>query len=358
MSEARALLKAVSEVHGAPGFEGAVASLVRSELYDICDISSDRLGSVICKLRSATDGPVVALAGHMDEIGFMVKTVTKEGFVKLQPLGGWWDQALLGQRVVIHTHRGLVTGVIGAKPPHLLPADQRNNVVKLADMFVDVGASSKEQVEELGVRVGDCVLPDSGYVEMAAQGRLLGKAWDDRVGVALFIHVLQRLSGQPLPCQVYGLGTVQEEVGLRGATTSAFATDPDVAIILETAIAGDVPGINEDESGVKLGGGPTIYLLDGSMIAQTRLRDLVMDVCKANGIPFQVTLLAGGGTDGGRIHVHARGVPSIVLGVPTRHIHCHAGILDVGDYNQTVDLLCKLLERLDAETVAGLTAAP
>jgi putative aminopeptidase FrvX len=357
MSETLALLKAVSEVHGVSGFEAPVARLVRAEVADICDVSSDRLGSVICKLKSAPEGPRVALAGHMDEIGFMVKVVTKEGFIKLQTVGGWWDQVLLGQRVIIHGQRGLVTGVIGAKPPHLLPADQRNNLVKVADMFVDVGASSKEQVEALGVRVGDCVVPDSPFTALGPEGRLLGKAWDDRVGVALFVHALQRLSGKALPCQVYGLGTVQEEVGLRGATTAAAATAPDVGIILETAIAGDVPGISEDESGVKLGGGPAIYLMDGSMIAQLKLRDLVMEVCTANEIPYQVTLLAGGGTDGGKIHLHAEGVPSIVLGVPTRHIHSHAGIIDQKDYDQTLELLCRLVERLDAETVAGLTAA-
>lgn len=355
MSDYCALLRAVSNISGVSGFEAPVARLVRAELEAICDITSDNLGSVICRLISSGPGPRVVLAGHMDEIGFMVKLVTKEGFLKFHNLGGWWDQVLLGQRVIIQTREACVPGVIGSKPPHLLQPDKRNEVVKLSDMFIDVGASNKEEVEKLGVRPGDCIIPDSQCSEMGVPGRLLGKAWDDRVGVALFIHALQRLSAQALPCELYGIGTVQEEVGLRGATTAAHVAEPDVAIILETAIAGDVPGISEEESSVKLGGGPTIYLLDGSMIAQLRLRDLVIEVCEASEIPYQVQLLPGGGTDGGKMHVNARGVPSIVLGVPTRHIHCHAGILDESDYEKTVELLCKLVPRLDQATVAALT---
>jgi len=355
MSDYVALLKQLSDVNGVCGFENAVGKLVRSQLQDMCEVTTDKLGSVICRLSSSGPGPKVALAGHMDEVGFMVSLISKEGGVKFQNLGGWWDQVLLGQRVLIQTHKGELLGVIGATPPHLLDEDKRKNVVKAADMFIDVGASSKEDVEKLGVRPGDPIVPVSECVEAAIEGRFIGKAWDDRVGVALFVHTLQRLNGQDVPCEVYGIGTVQEEVGLRGAATSAFATNPDVALILETAIPGDVPGIKEEDSTVKLGGGPAIYLLDGSMIAQLRLRDLVIDVCEQNDIPYQYALLARGGTDGGKFHLNAEGAPSIVLGVPARHIHSHAGIIDVNDYKQTLDLLCGLIARLDQDTVAELT---
>lgn len=354
MSDTPSLLQFLSDVRGISGFEGRVARFVRDQLAPIAEVTCDNLGSVLCRLRSSGPGPRVALAGHMDEIGFMVKLVTKEGFVKFQTVGGWWDQVLLGQRVVIETHRGEVVGVIGAKPPHLLPEDKRNTVVKVDDMFIDVGASSKEQVEELGVRPGDPIVPDSQFTTMAVDGRVLGKAWDDRIGVAMFMAALERLNGKSLPCELYGVGTVQEEVGLRGAATSAYAVQPDIALIMETAICGDVPGISEDESSVKLGGGPTIYLMDGSMIAQNRLRDLAIEVCEANNIPYQLTMLARGGTDGGRYHLTASGVPSVVISVPTRHIHSHSGIIDVKDYEQCVDLICALVERLDADTVAKI----
>jgi endoglucanase len=356
MSDHTPLLRALSEASGVPGFEAPVAAIVRRELDPICDVTWDRLGSIICRLRSSGPGPRVVLAGHADEIGFMVKLITKEGFIKFQNLGGWWDQVLLGQRVVIETRTGgRVVGVIGAKPPHLLPEDKRNTVVKAEDMFIDVGASSKEEVERLGVRPGDSITPASDFCALSVPNRLLGKAWDDRAGVALFIHALQALHDKPLGCELYGVATSQEEVGLRGATTSAHTIQPDVALIMETAIAGDVPGITEDESSVKLGGGPAIYLMDGSMIAQTRLRDLVVQTAEEENIPHQFALLARGGTDGGRYHLNASGAPSIVLGVPTRHIHSHSGIMDLEDYENSLKLVCKVVERLNAETVAALT---
>jgi putative aminopeptidase FrvX len=356
MSDHISLLRELSEVNGVSGFEAPVAAVVRRELEPICDISGDRLGSVICRLRSSGPGPRVVLAGHADEIGFMVKLITKDGFIKFQNLGGWWDQVILGQRVVIETRGGTrVIGVIGAKPPHLLPEDKRNAVVKADEMFIDVGASSKEDVEKLGVRPGDSIAPVSDYCALSVEKRLLGKAWDDRAGVALFIHTLQALNGKPLGCELYGVATSQEEVGLRGAATSAHATRPDVALIMETSIAGDVPGISEDESSVKLGGGATIYLMDGSMIAQTRLRDLVLQTAEEEGIPHQFALLARGGTDGGRYHLNASGTPTIVFGVATRHIHSHTGIIDLDDYDNTLKLVCKVVERLNAETVAALT---
>ncbi len=356
MSDLLPLLQTLTDANGVSGFEGPIAKIVRQELADCCEISSDRLGSVICRLKSSGPGPRVGLAGHLDEIGFMVNIVTKEGFVKFLNLGGWWDQVLLAQRVVIQTHQGPVLGVIGSKPPHILPAEKRNEIVKARDMFVDVGATSKEEAEALGIRPGDAIVPVGGFTKLAVEGRLLAKAWDDRVGVALFVHALQRLNGRSLPNELYGMGTVQEEVGLRGAATAGFSVQPDVCIVLETAIAGDVPGITEDESAVKLGSGPTIYLLDGSLIAQSRLRDLLIEVCKDNEIPYQFSLLPGGGTDGGRIHLISRGIPSIVLAVPTRHIHAHGGIIDLKDYEQTLELLCKVIERLDQDTVAALTA--
>lgn len=247
MSDLLPLLSDLTNVNGVSGFEAPVARIVKSQLQDICEISGDNLGSVICRLKSSGPGPKVALAGHLDEIGFMVNVVTKEGFVKFLNLGGWWDQVLLAQRVVIETHKGPVMGVIGSKPPHILPAEKRNEIVKARDMFVDVGATSKEEAEALGIRPGDAITPVSEFTELSVAGRLLAKAWDDRVGVALFVHALQRLNGQSVPNELYGLGTVQEEVGLRGAATSAFAVQPDVCIVLETAIAGDVPGITEDE---------------------------------------------------------------------------------------------------------------
>ncbi len=349
------LLKELTQVNGVPGFESRVAAIMRRHLEDIAEISTDNLGSLIATMAGLAERPRVMLAGHMDEVGFMVKLVTDEGFIRFAPLGGWWDQVLLGQRVTIETAKGPVEGIIGAKAPHLLPAEERNKVVTKDKMFIDVGARDKKQAtEQFGIRVGDAIVPVSPFTVMADKDRLLTKAWDDRVGVAIAIETLQTLAGKRHANTLCAVGTVQEEVGLRGAQTSVFSADPDVAIILETAIAGDVPGIEAHESDVKLGGGLAIYVMEGSAIANLRLRDLAIDLCEKNKLSYQLTILERGGTDAGKTHIHARGVPSLVLGVPTRHIHSHAGIISSKDYEATLRLTVELCKALDEDTVASL----
>ncbi len=349
------LLRELTEVNGVPGFESRVAEIMRRHVEDIAEVTSDNLGSLIATKEGTSDRPRVMLAGHLDEIGFMVRLITDDGFVRFAPLGGWWDQVLLGQRVIIETRTGEITGVIGAKAPHLLPADERNKIVTKDNMFIDVGARDKKQAtEKFGIRPGDPIVPWSPFTIMADPDRLLAKAWDDRIGVALAIETLQAFKRKHHPNSLCAVGTVQEEVGLRGAATSAEVVDPDVAIVLETSIAGDVPGIKPEESDVKLGGGVAIYVLEGSAIPNMRLRDLAIDLCEENKLDYQLTVLTGGGTDAGRIHLHSRGVPSLVLGVPTRHIHSHAGIISGKDYETTLKLLVALCEALDEETVASL----
>jgi putative aminopeptidase FrvX len=183
----------------------------------------------------------------------------------------------------------------------------------------------------------------------------LSKAFDDRVGCALVVQALQELKGTGHPNTVCGVTTVMEEVGLRGATTSAELVQPDVAIVLESDIAGDVPGIKEEESSVKLGKGPTILLFDARMIPNLRLRDLVMDTAKELGLPLQTSAIEGGATDGAAIHLHKSGVPTIVMAVPARHIHSHSAILHRADYDNALKLLTAVVRKLDAATVDGLT---
>jgi putative aminopeptidase FrvX len=348
------LLKELTEAHGVPGYEAPVRAVVRKYLEPLGGVTQDKIGSVICRLDGSQPSPKVMLAGHMDEIGFMVKHITKEGFLYFLPLGGWFDQVLLGQRVVIKTSQGDVVGVIGAKPIHLLPADQRDKVVKKQDMYIDIGATSKEEVEAAGVRPGDPVVPRADFVPLANGKTYLSKAFDDRVGTALVISALQSI-GNDHPNTVFGVATVMEEVGVRGATTSVRAVDPDVAIVLESDIAGDVPGIKPEESSVKLGHGPTMLIYDARMIPNLRLRDLVMETAAEAGIPVQTSYVEGGATDGAAIHLHNIGVPTVVIGVAARHIHSHSSILHREDYDRAVNLLVKLIRRLDSATVAKLT---
>jgi len=318
------------------------------------EVSQDKLGSLVC--HQPHEGPRVMLVGHMDEIGFIITHISDDGFIKFLQLGGWWDQVLLGQRVLIKTHQGDVLGVIGAKPPHLLPADERNKLVVKKDMYIDIGATSKDEVEAAGVRLGDPAVPDSSFSILANPKTYLSKAFDNRIGCALVIDALRHFQAEGgNPNDLFGVQTVMEEIGLRGATTSVRAVDPDVAIILESDIAGDVPGIKPEESSVKLGGGPTVMIYDVRMIPNLKLRNLVIDTAAELDIPLQFSAMPGGATDGGIIHLHGTGVPTVVIGVPARHIHSHGAIIHRDDYDNAVQLLVAVVAKLDEATVAGLT---
>lgn len=352
MKSTEQLLKSLTEAHGIPGYEAPVREITRKYFEPLGELITDRSGSLICKKTGNPNGPKVMLAGHLDEIGFMVKNITDDGFLKFLPLGGWFDQVMLGHRVIVKTHKGDLLGVIGAKPPHLLEAEERSKLVTKKDMYIDLGVSSKEEAEELGARAGDPVIPASTFEILANGKTFVAKAFDDRVGVAVMIEALQALQTEDHPNTVFAAATVQEEVGLRGARTSAWVIDPDVAIILESDIAGDVPGITADQSSAKLGDGPTVIIYDRSMIPNIKMRDFVIETAASLDIPVQLTFMEGGGTDGGVVHVHKYGVPTIAIGVPARHIHSHNSIIHRDDYENMVILVKHLLLRLDNQTVA------
>ena len=357
MDPTEKLLKEITEASGVPGYEGDVRAIMRRYLTDVATIEQDKMGSFIGKHEGASERPRVMLAAHMDEIGFMVRLITQEGFVKFVPLGGWWSHVLLGHRVTIKTSKGDVIGVLGAKPPHLLSDDERKKMVEVKDMYIDVGARSEAEVRALGVRPGDPAIPVSQFIVMANKRCYLTKAVDDRVGCALAAQILRRLADPAVaghPNTVYAVGTVQEEVGMRGARTSAFAVNPDVAIVLEGDIAGDVPGIKPEESAVKLGSGPTLLVYDACMIPNLKLRDLVIATATELSIPLQFSALTAGATDGAPIHLHNAGVPTVVLGVPTRHVHSHNAIFCRDDYDHALKLVTALARKLDTPTVAGL----
>lgn len=347
-------LKELTEAHGIPGYETEIRAVLRSQMGPLGSLSQDKLGSLIC--QKGESGPKVMLVGHMDEIGFMVTHITKEGFLKFQQLGGWWDQVLLGHRVIIKTHTGdNILGVIGAKPPHLLAAEERSKIVTKKKMYIDIGATSAAEARATGVRPGDAIIPQSRFEVMAGGKTYISKAFDNRIGCAVAIDVLRHFQTASHPNQIFGVQTVQEEVGIRGATTSANIIEPDVAIILESDIAGDVPGIKPEESSVTLGGGPTVLLYDRTMIPNIPLRNLVIDTAEALEIPIQFSHMPGGGTDGGAIHKQGSGVPTVVIGVPARHIHSHGSIIHRDDYDRAVTLVSAVVAKLDEETVASFT---
>jgi endoglucanase len=349
------LLRELTEAPGVSGYEREVREIIRKHLKGITAIEQDRLGSIVCRKSGEAESPRIMLAGHMDEIGFLVKLITEEGFIRFSPVGGWWGHVMLAQQVVIKTRKGDVCGLIGSKPPHILADDERKKLQDPKDMYIDVGATSLEEAKSLDIRPGDPIVPVCSFTPLSTGKTYLAKALDDRIGCGLFVDVIKGLAGQKHPNTVYGVGTVQEEVGLRGARTSSWVVDPDVGITMEVGIAGDVPGVKKEEAQAKLGKGPVILIRDGSMLPNIRLRDLLVDTAEELQIPYQVDFMERGGTDSGAIHLHRRGVPNVVVGVPTRHIHSHAGIFHREDYDLTVQLVTMVIKKLDSETVRLLT---
>lgn len=348
------LLRELSEAHGVPGYEDEVRAIFVNELEDVGEFSTDRLGSVFCEV--AGGGPRVMIAGHMDEVGLRVQNITPDGFVQFVTLGGWWEHTLLAQRVEVLTRRGeKVMGVVGSRPPHFLPEAQRRQLMSIEDMFIDVGASSRRDAEErLGIALGDPIAPVSGFTRLGGE-LLMGKAFDNRAGMAATIQAGLRLAGGARDNTLILAGTVQEELGLRGAKTAAAAMRPDVVIVLEGPPADDTPGFNRNDSQGRVGGGAQIRLQDPSALMSPRLVELAVRVAREEGIAHQLTVRRSGGTDAGSFHVSGHGVPCIVIGVPARYIHSHNAIIHLDDYLACVELTVALARRLDAEAVAGLT---
>lgn len=348
------LLKELTEAHGAPGFEDEVRAIFADELADTGEISTDGLGTVFCE-RGA--GPRVMVAGHMDEVAFRVQNVTPEGFVQFVSLGGWWPHTLLAQRVEIRTRDGRkVLGVIASKPPHFLPENERGKVLGIEQMFIDVGAKSDDDLRNNhGVSIGDPVVPVTPFSVMQNEDLLMAKAFDNRVGMACAIQASQALAATGHPNTLIACGTVQEEVGVRGATTAARHAGPDVVIVLEGPPADDGPGFHRHASQGALGKGVQIRLQDPTAIMNPALADLAVKVAEDEGIPCQVTVRSSGGTDARAFQLAGNGIPVIVLGVPARYIHSHNAIVDVNDYLAMVNLTMALVQRLDREEVAALT---
>lgn len=343
------LYRRLTEAPGAPGFEEKVREIMKEELVKYSDeLIEDHLGSLFGLKRGKGAGPKIMVAGHMDEVAFMVTQITEEGFIRFQPLGGWWNQVLLAQRVQIITSRGPLDGVIGSIPPHLLSDAQRNKPTEMKNMFIDIGATDKDEAIKMGVRPGQPIVPVCPFTPLGDGKRVMAKAWDNRYGCGLAVQLLKDLQHEELPNHLYSGATVQEEVGLRGAQTAAFRIDPDVAFVLDAGPAGDTPGAADGMG--KLGKGVLLRLYDRTMITHPLLRDFILDMAETEGIPYQF-FISQGGTDAGRIHLSRKGVPTAVIGVCARYIHSHASIIDTDDIAAAHQLLLSLVRKMDLNTV-------
>ena len=349
-----ALLEKLSNAPGPSGFEGPVRAIMAPEMkqYSTAPIRFDGLGSVIAQQGST--GPRIMVDAHMDELGGMVRRVTPTGFLSMQMLGGWLDQALVDQRWIILGSKGPVHAVTGIRDIHVLPADERGRVFARDSIYLDMGAKSAAEVAAMGVEPGDPVVPDSPFLELGTTGNYLGKAWDDRIGCAVLLEAMRRTAAMPHPNQIYFVATVQEEVGLRGARASTNLVHPEIGIALEGGITGDVPGDKPEETQARLGGGPGIFLYDSSAIANGGMVALTREVAQANHIALQQDLVQGYGDDSAEMQTAAGGAPTVNIVVPVRYTHSHNGIVSRADFDHTVDLLVDLLMKLDGPTVAQL----
>ncbi len=349
-----ALLTRLTEAFGISGFEGPIAKLMEEYLKKFAVVTRDRLGSVIARKAGRSEQPKVMFAAHMDEIGFLVRTVTKTGFIKFLPIGGWWTGNLLGQRVRVLNKKGSeIIGVIGHKAIHEMKEDEKTKMPDIESLYIDVGATAAFNIKErLQIRPGDPIVPDARLEAMANSDLLLAKAWDDRMGCALLVELLNNIAAVEHPNTVYLTATVQEEVGLRGARTSAHTVAPDVAFALDVGLSRDTPGY-EEEAEERLGNGVSILIYDRTMIPHVGLKDFVIELAEINNIPFHLTTIKGG-YDTGIIHLNQSGVPSLALGIPTRYIHAHYGIINLNDYENLLNLITLITKNLDEEALNSI----
>ena len=351
------LLEELSNAPGPSGFEGPVREIMVREMHALgLETSTDGLGSVIGVLAGSSERPRIMLAAHMDEVGAIVRYVTAEGMVKFQPLGGWLDQALVDQRWIIMTNKGPVPALSGLRSVHLATPEERSRVTPRDEVFLDVGARSKEEAEAMGIRPGDGIVPAISFGELA-HGRYVGKAMDDRVGCVMLLETLRRLKAQGTrtPNTLYFVGTVQEEVGLRGAHTAVEAVKPDLGISLEAGIAADHPGGRPDSAQERLGAGPVLYLADAAMLVNLKLRDFFERIAAQNNIPVQTEVTMGGAEDSAELQRFSAGRPAINFAVATRYLHAHNSEIDRADLDRAVNLLVKVLGHLDAQAVADIS---
>ncbi len=337
-------LEKLSNANGVTGSETEVRNLMIKLMKPyVNEIVIDKLENVIAIKKGKKTAPKVMLAAHMDEVGLMVKTITKEGFLQFTKMGGIDDRILLAQSVMVYTKKGPIKGIIGSKPPHIQKEEERKKIIAYDELFIDIGAESRENANEIGVKVGDPVGFDIKYAQLA-KDVVTGKAFDDRVGCAVMIETLKQLG--KTECTICAVGTVQEEVGLRGAATAAFGVDPDIGIALDVTVAGDVPGVREFDTTVKIGKGPALMVSDSGMITHPKVLRLLLDTAEENKIAYQLEAGLMGSTDAARISLTRQGVPSGTVSIGTRYIHSPVSMLSLKDAENAAKLTAAAIKRI------------
>lgn len=354
------LLEELTTAHGPSGFEGPVRAILKKEWSNLLsDLRVDGMGNLLGDLPGRDGGPRILLMAHMDEVGFMVRFVDESGFVYFNPVGGYYNQSLLTQRMSIMTPSGLVVGFTGFKSGHAFQGNERNELVPLRDIFIDIGARSRQEaMEQFGIRPGLPITYHTQFQDLNGTGRYLAKAWDDRAGLAAITEVIEQLQDRTHPNTVVVAATVQEEIsGRRGASVVYESLKPDIVLNLEIGIASDFPlKTSRKEAQGELGGGASIFVYDGSMIPNQHLLEWILEVASDAGIPYQFESVSGYGEDAAVLQRSGQGVPAINLGITTRYAHSQSGIIDLEDYRNMVELLTALVSGLTQERVDSIRA--
>jgi putative aminopeptidase FrvX len=342
MSDIKSLLEKLSNAHGISGSEGSVQEMVQQEIGSYVDeVKTDSMGNLIATKKG--DAFSIMIEAHADEIGLMVKHIDDKGFLRFIKIGGWFDQTLLNQRVIIHSRSGPVVGVIGSKPVHVMKEEDRKKPVEAKDMFVDIGCQNKLEVEDLGILPGTAISIDREFASLQGD-RVTGKAFDNRAGLVAMIEALKRTSSK---CTIHVVATVQEEVGLKGAKVSAYGLNPDLAIAADVTVPGDHPGIELKDAPVEMGKGPVVVVADGSgrgLIASPVVVNWLSETAKKFNIPVQLEASDGGTTDATSIHLTKSGIPTGVISVATRYIHSPVEVLSLKDIDLAAELIARALE--------------
>jgi putative aminopeptidase FrvX len=329
---------------GVTGREEQVRNLMVQLMTPYADqIQLDRLENVIAVKKGKANSPKIMLAAHMDEVGLMVKTITKEGFLQFTKMGGIDDRILPAQKVMVYTKKGNLPGIVGSKPPHIQKEEERKKIINYDDLFIDVGAESREDAASLGVSIGDVAAFDIQYVNLGRDA-VIGKAFDNRAGCVVMVETLKLL--EKTDCTVCAVGTVQEEVGLRGAAAAAFGVDPDLALALDVTIAGDVPGVREFDTSVKMGNGPALTISDSGLITHPKVLRWLIETAETENIPFQLESGLLGSTDAARISLTRQGIPCGTVSIPTRYIHSPVGMLSLKDIENSAKLTASAIRTI------------
>ncbi len=344
--------RTLTQLPGLSAHEMHVRDYMKKELSRFsAELVFDQLGSVFAVKRSKRPkAPRVMMSGHMDEVGFVVKQITPKGLIQFFPIGRTWEHVIMAQRVTVYssiTGKGY-PGAVASIPPHLLPEESSKRLLSVDQMLIDIGAESREDVLAAGIRPGDMIIVDGPFVPLFGGKKLLAKAWDNRFGCALALDVLEEVAGEELGVDLYIGATVQEESGLRGARTAAFAIEPEVSIVFESSAANDNMGDSEEFG--QQGKGVLLRFIDRTSITHRGLFMYATGLAEKKKIPFQY-FMALGGTDSGEIHTARAGCPSMTIGVPSRYIHTNSSIMDYRDYVAAKDFALAFLRSLDRDTL-------